>query len=255
MKGWQTRAFDHKLGLCKDFSITHYFELSHDHLLAQVSTKSANKAHHRKSRNGDHKGGSEKKKQVKELISENKPKRTAPKSTPKAVDEDLYKIPPELLYQKSKHMRRAQRCAEAQHDMVHFITDHVGQSVYTEDMKKFSCQIPAFGEWDFSDGVPITQYFDSATNFFVEEKDLFPVPVQIIPAYAYHHQIKVIKNVKGEIKEKKKKQRKVCDLQKPKKDEEKDLYRISPELMYQKTKRKRVAKSFWFGCLGLNCIH
>lgn len=57
-------------------------------------------------------------------------------------------------------------------------------------MKKY-CHIPAFGDWDFSDGVPITQYFDSARNFFVEDKDLFPVPVQIIPAYAYHHQIKV----------------------------------------------------------------
>ncbi|KAH7670541.1 hypothetical protein IHE45_10G033600 [Dioscorea alata] len=134
-----------------------------------------------------------------------------------------------------------------------------------EEMKY--CHIPAFGDWDFSDGVPITQYFDSARNFFVEDKDLFPVPVQIIPAYAYHHQIKVIKNVKSESEEKKQKkkkkkqqQRKACDLvtQKPRKHsapkiEEEDLYRISPELLYQKSKRKKFAKGFWFGCMG--CIH
>lgn len=46
MKSWQTEAFE-KLGPCKDFPITHYFD-SHAQLFAQVSAKAANKDHHGK---------------------------------------------------------------------------------------------------------------------------------------------------------------------------------------------------------------
>ncbi|CAL9157994.1 unnamed protein product [Musa hybrid cultivar] len=32
-----------------------------------------------------------------------------------------------------------------------------------------------------------------------------------------------------------------------------DLYKIPPELLYQKPKRKRLLKGLWSGCLGLHC--
>ncbi|KAH7670532.1 hypothetical protein IHE45_10G033400 [Dioscorea alata] len=103
MESWQTEAFE-KLGPCKDFPITHYFD-SHAQLFAQVSAKTANKDHYGKARNGDHKEGSEKQNQVKDMISEKKKEPSTHLNAPKAVDEDLYKIPPELLHKKSKHKR------------------------------------------------------------------------------------------------------------------------------------------------------
>lgn len=56
-------------------------------------------------------------------------------------------------------------------------------------------QIPAFGNWDYCDAMPITQYFESAMqaglirgHFFAEDTDLFKVPAAPFkPTYHYSH--------------------------------------------------------------------
>ncbi|KAH7682980.1 hypothetical protein IHE45_05G154400 [Dioscorea alata] len=141
-----------------------------------------------------------------------------------------------------------------------------------EEMKRF--RVPAFGNWDLCDEIPITQYFESAvhTHYFPleEERDLFQVPVHFIPAYYnYSHQSTAAaaaaatttttkKNGKGGVE----KQSKVCDVitEVPKrvkhpKAVDEDLYKIPPELLYKKKpKTKKIGRSFWSGCLGISCV-
>ncbi|KAJ0988959.1 hypothetical protein J5N97_007315 [Dioscorea zingiberensis] len=132
-----------------------------------------------------------------------------------------------------------------------------------EEMKRF--KVPAFGDWNLCDEIPITQYFESAVHahYFPleEERDLFQVPVQFIPAYYNYnsHTTTTKKGVRkgGGVE----KQRKVCDViaETPKrirapKAVDEDLYKIPPELLYQKPKRKRIGRSFWSGCLGISCM-
>ncbi|RRT67117.1 hypothetical protein B296_00003823, partial [Ensete ventricosum] len=99
-------------------------------------------------------------------------------------------------------------------------------------------QIPAFGSWNYYDDLPITQYFESAMQAglvrgqsFVEDADLY--------------------QKRGGDKQyqtgQQRKQGKVCDvtvtapatprrIRAPKAVDE-DLYKIPPELLYQKPKR------------------
>ncbi|KAM0935799.1 hypothetical protein DsansV1_C27g0196671 [Dioscorea sansibarensis] len=137
-----------------------------------------------------------------------------------------------------------------------------------EEMKRF--RVPAFGNWDLCDEIPITQYFESAVHahYFPleEERDLFQVPVHFIPAYYnYNHQTTTAATATATTKKNGKegveKQSKVCDVitEVPKRSRapkavDEDLYKIPPELLYKKPKRKRIGRSFWSGCLGISCI-
>lgn len=136
-------------------------------------------------------------------------------------------------------------------------------------------QIPPFGHWDYYDDLPITQYFDSAwqaglirSHFWAEDDDLFKMPAPLQPAYRHpnHHQkVKKVGGGGGEQQQGKEQQRKLgrgCHAttqqtagrpRAPKAVDE-DLYKIPPEQLYQKPKRKRSLRSLLSGCLSLNCI-
>ncbi|KAH0467043.1 hypothetical protein IEQ34_004281 [Dendrobium chrysotoxum] len=148
-----------------------------------------------------------------------------------------------------------------------------------QDRKRL--QIPTFGNWDYGDEMPITQYFESArqaglvrSGFSGEgcDADLFNVPV-VMPVKLAHQEglcrRKVRKRndsggeAKGHSKEhKQSKQGKVSgEVSRPPrrsvaapKAVDEDLYKIPPELLYQKPKRKRFLRHLFSGCLGLNCI-
>ncbi|RWW66752.1 hypothetical protein BHE74_00025877 [Ensete ventricosum] len=91
--------------------------------------------------------------------------------------------------------------------------------------------IPAFGKWDYSDDLPITQYFESA------------VQAGLVPGQFLGEDAHVFK--KGEKQHQKGQERRQageeCDttarrLKAPKAVDE-DLYKIPPELLCQKPKR------------------
>ncbi|KAJ8493792.1 hypothetical protein OPV22_015513 [Ensete ventricosum] len=136
-----------------------------------------------------------------------------------------------------------------------------------------SHQFPAFGCWDHCNELPITQYFESAVqagligqHYFGEDGDLFKVPTQVRPAYHHHHHRKRGGHGGGEKnfgKEQQMKQERIGDLtlqttpRRPRrapKAVDEDLYKIPPELLRQKPKRKRLLKTLWSGCMGLNSV-
>ncbi|XP_039126124.1 uncharacterized protein LOC120262128 [Dioscorea cayenensis subsp. rotundata] len=92
-----------------------------------------------------------------------------------------------------------------------------------EDIK--AKHVPVFGYWNSCDELP-ELYFE----FFGEDGESF----------------NVARNQKSEQKPKR--------VLKVSKAVDEDLYKIPPELFYQKSHKKRFLRSFWFGCLGLNCI-
>ncbi|CAL9120335.1 unnamed protein product [Musa acuminata var. zebrina] len=118
-------------------------------------------------------------------------------------------------------------------------------------------QVPAFGYWDYCDELPITRYFESAVqaglirgHFFGEDDDLFNVSAQVRPAYLNHHRkVKKTGDIGGEKHYGKGQQRKqvkvISDLKiqatprrhRAPKAVDEDLYKIPPELLYQKPKR------------------
>ncbi|CAL9058309.1 unnamed protein product, partial [Musa banksii] len=157
------------------------------------------------------------------------------------------------------------------------VTSHRLASSYTyttmEGMMKRH-QVPAFGYWDYCDELPITRYFESAVQaglirgrFFGEDDDLFNVSAQVRPAYLNHHRkVKKTGDIGGEKHYGKGQQRKqvkvISDLRiqatprrhRAPKAVDEDLYKIPPELLYQKPKRKRSLKKLWSGCMGLNSV-
>ncbi|KAI0492712.1 hypothetical protein KFK09_026988 [Dendrobium nobile] len=138
-------------------------------------------------------------------------------------------------------------------------------------------QIPAFGNWEYYDDIPITHYFDYVSQsglfppcFFCED-DLFKVPVAMPLKYAYpydDHCCRKVRKVSGAGEEKnnkkvqeQKKQAKVSNTTaaEPRRrispmavDE--DLYKIPPELLYPKPKRTKVLRTFFSGCMGIGCV-
>ncbi|KAK8948824.1 hypothetical protein KSP39_PZI005389 [Platanthera zijinensis] len=150
-----------------------------------------------------------------------------------------------------------------------------------EDRKRWQ-QIPEFGNWDYCDEMPITQYFETARQaglvrcgFFEPacEEDLFKVPVavpvkSVYRDGSYHRKARRPSNSSGgeeNTYSKERKQRKQGKMagdvplppRKPKKAPkavDEDLYKIPPELLYQKPKRKRPLSNLLSGCLGLNCV-
>ncbi|PKA66125.1 hypothetical protein AXF42_Ash018415 [Apostasia shenzhenica] len=141
-------------------------------------------------------------------------------------------------------------------------------------------EIPAFGNWEYCEGMPITQYFESARQAGLIrpsmygvgcEEDLFKVPVAVPVKSAYpsggHCRRKVRqRNGIGEKQQYRpaEQQRRrgdgsVASVAEPPrrrtpKAVDEDLYKIPPELLYQKHKRKRMPRNLLSGCLGLNCV-
>ncbi|KAJ8476895.1 hypothetical protein OPV22_020622 [Ensete ventricosum] len=122
--------------------------------------------------------------------------------------------------------------------------------------------LPPFGYWDYCDELLSAHYFESAVqagvirgHYFGEDGDLF-----------YHGKvIKKAGNAGGEKqhgKEQPRKQVKVSDTKlqttprRPRalKAVDEDLYKIPPELLYQKPKRKRSLRKLWSGCMGINSV-
>ncbi|TVU36065.1 hypothetical protein EJB05_17978, partial [Eragrostis curvula] len=120
-------------------------------------------------------------------------------------------------------------------------------------------QIPAFGDWNMWEDMPVTQYFQSGAFFFAaqadkEEEDLFKVPQFTAKPYNYK---KCVVRVKGEkasdVPVKKGGRRQYVKEQqkwKPKGAVDEDLYKISPQLLC----KKKYLRNLLGGCLGLNCI-
>uniref|UniRef100_A0A1D1Y9D2 RPM1-interacting protein 4 n=1 Tax=Anthurium amnicola TaxID=1678845 RepID=A0A1D1Y9D2_9ARAE len=171
--------------------------------------------------------------------------------------------------------------------------------------------IPSFGNWDYCEEVPITQYFESASQagllrgggglgggsvsgghlyhpplphyyYYGQdvEEDLFKVPAPPpVVVTAYPRKVRKGATVEKQLKQQRKqrqvreeqtpqqpkKQGRVCDCdvttrqptRRPRapKAVDEDLYKIPPELLYQKPRRKKTLMSeFLSRCLGLNCI-
>ncbi|EAZ14599.1 hypothetical protein OsJ_04522 [Oryza sativa Japonica Group] len=120
-------------------------------------------------------------------------------------------------------------------------------------------QIPAFGDWNIWDDMPVTQYFESGTFFFTaqaeKDEDLFKVPQ--FPANPYNYK-KCVVRVKGEkenanananavrVRKGGRKQQYLNEQQKwkPKTAVDEDLYKISPKLICRVKKAKEVAEEF-----------
>ncbi|XP_042416322.1 uncharacterized protein LOC122005363 [Zingiber officinale] len=136
--------------------------------------------------------------------------------------------------------------------------------------------IPAFGDWDNSDDLPITQYFESAMqagllrgHFHGEAPaydDLFKSSHSI--KQQQEEQAQIIKKVKiGDLKQQQRQRgqersqgKKVYDAGRAQTRPgrapmavDEDLYKIPPELLQEKPRRKRMLKSLWTSCLRLNC--
>ncbi|KAM3334733.1 hypothetical protein ACQJBY_029263 [Aegilops geniculata] len=149
-------------------------------------------------------------------------------------------------------------------------------------------QIPAFGDWNMWEEMPVTQYFEPAATFFFtaqageDDVDLFKVPHFAANPYTYKKCVVRVK--KGEENEKpnanagavagrRKKggrkqqqqnhqQGKKEQQQRRKKSKAKaaaaaavdeDLYKISPNVIC-KVQKKKLLRNLLGGCLGLNCI-
>ncbi|XP_074562892.1 uncharacterized protein LOC141819506 [Curcuma longa] len=135
-----------------------------------------------------------------------------------------------------------------------------------------SRQVPVFGYWDYCDELSITHYFELQAglirgHYFGDEHDYtFNAPTHIRAAYQHHHRkVKKVGNAAGDhkpyLREHSGKQVKAsADLKqqttprrlRASKAVDEDLYKIPPELLYQKPKRKRLLKNLWSGCMGLN---
>ncbi|XP_020106605.1 uncharacterized protein LOC109722853 isoform X1 [Ananas comosus] len=161
--------------------------------------------------------------------------------------------------------------------------------------------IPAFGDWDDCDDLPITQYFESAAQAGLLRGRSFQEPPAaaghafnlsaepVCPTYRQHrrrcrpnddHPRKQVRRsgvvereyvqcgVKEQQQRKQQLQGRVVVAQNivvaagpsprkppraPKAVDE-DLYKIPPEFLYEKPRRKKLLRNLWSGCLGLNCV-
>ncbi|RWV82901.1 hypothetical protein GW17_00055555 [Ensete ventricosum] len=106
-------------------------------------------------------------------------------------------------------------------------------------------RIPAFGNWDYSDELPITQYFESAAQAgLIRDQCLSGDDKLSKPAAA---PVKPVKKGGGKGEKLRRKQERECGVtpqdssqrrpgRAPKAVDE-DLYKIPPELLYQKPKK------------------
>ncbi|KAJ1685687.1 hypothetical protein LUZ63_017077 [Rhynchospora breviuscula] len=113
-------------------------------------------------------------------------------------------------------------------------------------------QIPSFGDWNYYNELPITQYFESAMQAGLvrsshcseeeegENRGAFYLASPAKPTYRQSHP---------------KERRSVVEKQRKRvavKPVDEDLYKIPPELI--KKPRRNFLRSLLTGCLGLNCI-
>ncbi|KAF3334332.1 hypothetical protein FCM35_KLT20936 [Carex littledalei] len=115
-------------------------------------------------------------------------------------------------------------------------------------------QIPSFGDWNYYNEIPITQYFESAMQAGImrsshcseeeegerESRGAFYLAPPVKPT---HHQSRPKERRSGAVKQKKKVAIKPVD---------EDLYKIPPELIQKP--RRNLLRSLFNGCLGLNCV-
>ncbi|XP_039133904.1 uncharacterized protein LOC120270898 [Dioscorea cayenensis subsp. rotundata] len=109
-----------------------------------------------------------------------------------------------------------------------------------------SRQIPAFGLWNSCELQDL--YFQSAYKLeFSEDGDL-KANCQLHHSQKFQYGRNRVKDVekKGKIQNQRRHRIPMAV--------DEDLYEIPPELLYQKSNRRRCVRSFWLGCLGLNCI-
>ncbi|KAL5712104.1 hypothetical protein ACHQM5_014306 [Ranunculus cassubicifolius] len=159
-----------------------------------------------------------------------------------------------------------------------------------EDYKR--SHIPAFGNWDYEDGLPITQYFESARQagllrysygegdlysyspyYDPQDRDLYLKPantITVVPrrkvkktkgadekGYQPHHQKKQVKvyDVEEKARQHKEKQQQVSSTlpcRVPKAVDE-DLYKIPPELLHNSYPKKKKMFGFFTRCLVPSC--
>ncbi|XP_062081082.1 uncharacterized protein LOC133785880 [Humulus lupulus] len=133
--------------------------------------------------------------------------------------------------------------------------------------------LPAFGSWDWNDNVPFTECFESARQAgllrysYSEDRDLYVTGDLyendvVTPAMIVVPRRRTKARDQHE-KEAKQHQSWVTDLKEPPspppmprptpKPVDEDLYRISPELLFAKHKKKR-GLSFFSSCLLPTCI-
>ncbi|KAJ4814842.1 Pathogenic type III effector avirulence factor Avr cleavage site-containing protein [Rhynchospora pubera] len=132
------------------------------------------------------------------------------------------------------------------------------------------CRIPAFGNWDSFDDVPISKCFESTVHtglihghYFREYVSgdllLVPLPTPVKPGLR-------IKRRQRKGFNEKRRQRKVYyaredeqlslqnkRIRSPKAVDE-DLYKIPPEFLYQKPKLRNIIGSLWAWCLCIKGI-
>ncbi|KAM5562938.1 hypothetical protein ABKV19_017898 [Rosa sericea] len=147
-----------------------------------------------------------------------------------------------------------------------------------QDYYRRSHQVPAFGSWDWNQDLPFTQCFESArqagflryttyTDEHDQDRDLYVTgdlyqndvvtPAMIVVPRRRnkmrHPQVKEAKEegwVMGEVKEPPSPPPRSRPNPKP---VDEDLYKISPELLYAKAKKKR-GLGFFSSCLLPTCV-
>ncbi|KAF9610671.1 hypothetical protein IFM89_023927 [Coptis chinensis] len=155
-----------------------------------------------------------------------------------------------------------------------------------DDFKR--SHVPAFGNWDYEDGLPITQYFESARQAglfrytyngeadlyscsgYDYEQDLYkkPATITVVPRRKMKtKEADYQPHVTGQRKQRKvydveqtARQRQQCQKSKtvlpsnraPKAVDE-DLYKIPPELLYSSYPKKKITFGFFSRCLVPSC--
>ncbi|XP_068660706.1 uncharacterized protein [Aristolochia californica] len=128
------------------------------------------------------------------------------------------------------------------------------------------CHIPAFGNWDYNDGLPITQYFESArqagliryNDYVVEDRDLYGENLKSSRATTVSRPKLKGSSKRYQYVKEAKKVGKVCDVTEPArvlrapKAVDEDLYKIPPELLRERP-RKNKFTGFLSRCLVPDC--
>ncbi|KAL6271092.1 hypothetical protein ACE6H2_028003 [Prunus campanulata] len=144
-----------------------------------------------------------------------------------------------------------------------------------QDFRMMRSQVPAFGSWDWNRDLPFTQCFESATqagllrytSYSDEDRDLYVTgdlyendvvtPAMIVVPRRRN------KSRQSNVKEAKEQSWVVSDVKEPPsppprhrptpKPVDEDLYKISPETLYAKTRKKR-GFGFFSSCLVPTCV-
>ncbi|KAK9082679.1 hypothetical protein Scep_029150 [Stephania cephalantha] len=149
--------------------------------------------------------------------------------------------------------------------------------------------VPAFGNWDYADGLPITQYFESVESarqaglfrHSYGERDLYEDDLKktVITVVPRPRKVKSGEEKQYGYGKEQRKQGRVCDAAVPPRKQhsraisppspqsppppppprrapkavDEDLYKISPELLYSNTNHKRKKVFGFFSCLVPSC--